>query len=338
MPWVRRVSLTWVPPEDHDPWHPQDGERVILPTHFGDIPYRVRWEPLVGGGAALMLHPVKQAPIREDLACKLCGSKNLVRFGTHGGVQRYMCHECGRTFMDNGAMPGMKTPPEAIGAAVSMFYGGLSIRDVSWNLDQIFGLQPSKSTIYGWIVRYTKVAAKIVGDAPPKVGDVWVADETVLKIGGHNLWFFDCIDEQTRYLLASRIATTRTTREATELFKRAVWVADKRPRTIVTDKLASYVDGIERAVGAGPKHHQSGPFALERSTRSIERFHGTLKDRTKIMRGLTNKESAKLVLDGWSFHYNHFRAHEGLGGETPGRVASIASPVKNWAEVVSWAS
>ena len=79
---------------------------------------------------------------------------------------------------------------------------------------------------------------------------------------------------------------------------------------------------------------QSSPFSLKKSTRSIERLHGTLKDRTKIMRGLTNRQTAKLVMDGWSIHYNHFRPHMGLKGKTPAQVAGIESPHKNWGDII----
>lgn len=71
------------------------------------------------------------------------------------------------------------------------------------------------------------------------------------------------------------------------------------------------------------------------STRDIERFHGTLKDRTKILRALANKESAKVVLDGWLVHYNFFRPHGGLGGKTPAEAAKAKGvPFSSWLEVV----
>ena len=107
------------------------------------------------------------------------------------------------------------------------------------------------------------------------------------------------------------------------------------PRFIITDKLQAYLGGIEETFGAWSKHVQSGPFELKHSTRDIERFHGTLKDRTKVLRSLANRESARLFLSGWPVHYNVFRPHRGLKGKTPGEVAKAKKlPFNNWADVV----
>ena len=57
-------------------------------------------------------------------------------------------------------------------------------------------------------------------------------------------------------------------------------------RVIITDKLPAYPDGIEQAFGSeAPRHIPSKPFIDINSTNLIERYQGTLKDRTEIMRG-----------------------------------------------------
>jgi putative transposase len=135
-------------------------------------------------------------------------------------------------------------------------------------------------------------------------------------------------------LLASHLTPNRYTKDAQTLMEKAERRAGKMPKVVVTDRLRSYLDAIERTFRADARHHQSGPFALTQSTRSIERLHGTIKDRTKIMRGLANKESAKLVMDGWAIHYNFFRPHQAHKGKTPAEVAGASAPFKSWADVV----
>ena len=49
----------------------------------------------------------------------------------------------------------------------------------------------------------------------------------------------------------------------------------------------------------------------------VERLHGTLKDRLKVMRGLKNEETAEIILSGWFVFYNFIRPHESLKGKTP---------------------
>jgi transposase InsO family protein len=68
----------------------------------------------------------------------------------------------------------------------------------------------------------------------------------------------------------------------------------------------------------------------------IERFHGTLKQRTKIMRGLKSAESAKVLLDAFLVNYNFFRPHMSLKRKTPAEVAGIRPPVRNWEELVRY--
>jgi len=82
------------------------------------------------------------------------------------------------------------------------------------------------------------------------VGDTWVCDETVLKVGGKNIWYFDIIDQKSRYLLASRLSTVRTIKDAALVLKQAANVAGKTPKRIITDRLAAYIDAVERVFGA----------------------------------------------------------------------------------------
>ncbi len=61
-----------------------------------------------------------------------------------------------------------------------------------------------------------------------------------------------------------------------------------------------------------------------------ERLQGTIKPRTKVMRGFQNRQAAQMVLDGWAYHYNHFRPHESPRDNTPAEVAKIESGFRDW--------
>jgi len=167
------------------------------------------------------------------------------------------------------------------------------------------------------------------------VGDTWVADETVLKLDkGIQIWFWDIEDSKIRFLLASHMSVTRGIQDAKQLMMKAYQTAKKHPRAIITDKLAAYLDGIELVFGADAKHVQSKGFTVEPNTNLIERFHGTLKARTKVMRGMHNRETARLIMDGWLVHYNFFRPHESLADRTPASVAKASFPYYSWKDVV----
>ena len=104
---------------------------------------------------------------------------------------------------------------------------------------------------------------------------------------------------------------------------------------LYTDKLWAYLDGIELTFGADTKHRQGSPFDVENNNNLIERFHGTLKARTKIMRGLKDITTAKLFTQGWLLYYNYLRPHESLRGKTPAQVAGVKYPYRNWQDIVA---
>lgn len=272
--------------------------------------------------------------IMNKITCKYCGSPAVVKYGTYKSVQRYWCKSCKRKFKADDSPFHMQIPASQITSALSMYYEGMSLNAIRRHFQQEYGTMPSSSTVYEWIEKYTPIAIKAFRDYHPEVGNVWIADETVLKIDGQNVWMYDIIDEKTRFLLATRITTSRTIKDAQALMEKAARRAGIKPKMVITDKQNSYLDGIELAYGADTEHVQSSPFAPTDDTQRIERFHGTLKQRTKVMRGLKNIESANEFTDGWLVHYNFFRPHESLKDKTPAEVARIDYPVKNWADVI----
>lgn len=284
----------------------------------------------------------RQNPIPKvhwtTIKCKFCQSDNIYRFGaTNKGRQRYLCRECRRTFVDNNAPEGMRYSSDVIASALNEFFESASLHKIERHLQLNYGVRPDHSNIYRWIVRYSQKAAKALNDVPIKVGSTWVADETVLKLksrGGETIWHFDCIDEKTRFLLASHLAESRRTKDAEILMERAARRANRVPNSVITDKLAAYLDGIELAFGADTKHIRAKRLTAEPGTQIIERFHGTLKDRTKVMRSFLRRGTAKIVTDGWLVHYNFFRPHETLGGKTPAQAAGAKVPFRNWKDVI----
>ncbi len=55
----------------------------------------------------------------------------------------------------------------------------------------------------------------------------------------------------------------------------------------------------------------------------IERYHGTYRERDKVMRAIDNTESGKQMMDYWRTYYNFVREHSALDGLTPANAAGI---------------
>lgn len=270
-----------------------------------------------------------------NIICKLCGSENVIKFGIQADTQMYFCKSCQRKFKGDDSLFHSKVPANNITSALSMYYGGMSLNDIRNNLKQENpdNYMPSSASVYDWIYKYSDKAVKYYDQFQPKVGDIWIADETNLDIDGKNVWLWDIIDAETRYLLATKMSYTRTTQDAQTLFELAKKKAGKSPKVIITDGLPAYVEAVE-VFGKGIEHKRSRPFTdKENSTNLIERWHSTLKERTKVLRGLKDTESALAFIDGFLAYYNFIRPHESLDNKTPAEEAKIIYPIKNWAEL-----
>lgn len=235
---------------------------------------------------------------------------------------------------DNARVHKMKTPARLIASAMGMYYGGMPLDAIQQQFKQDHNLDMSESNYWNWVKRFTKEAIKQAKDFKPSVGDQWVADETYMKLGKRNVYFWDIIDADTRYLLATHVSFTRSGRDAKALMDLAQERAGKSPKVVVTDKLAAYIMAIEDAFGADSKHRQGGPFDLVNSTSLIERFHRTLEQRTKVFQKYKDIDNIRLLTDGWLINYNFFKQNEGCGNIPPAQVMSKVVPFKDWNDIV----
>ncbi len=234
-------------------------------------------------------------------------------------------------------IPKMKTPARRIASALGMYYGGMSLDGIEQQFKQDYDTEMSESNYWNWVKRFTKEAMRQAKEFKPVVGDTWVADETYMKLGTKTVYFWDIIDADSRYLLASHVSTSRGGLAAEKLMRLAQERAGKTPKYVVTDKLKSYIVGIEEAYGADSKHIQGGPFKfLEsgQSTALIERFHNTLEQRTHVFRKYKDLDDIRLLTDGWLINYNFFKQHEGVGNIPPAQAMNKVVPFKDWNDVV----
>ena len=272
--------------------------------------------------------------MENEITCKHCGSKAVVKYGKYKDVQRYWCKSCQRKFKGDDTLFHMKVSPDYISSALDMYYTGSSINDICEHFRNAQGYHPSKSVVFGWIDKFTSIATDHFRKYQPKVGSVWACDETVLRLDKkRKIWFWDIIDVKTRYLIASRVSNTRTSKDAALLMDKAKRITGITPEKIITDKLYAYWDGIELVFGADTEHVQSSPFAHGDSTSKIERFHSTLKERTKVMKAFRNIDTLMQFTDGFLVYYNYLKPHHSLKGKTPAEVAGVKYDVKNWQDI-----
>ena len=264
--------------------------------------------------------------------CPRCASSEIVKRGFYSGNQRFTCKTCARRFFQSADTLDGKAAQ--IGAAVNMYYDGLSYKRIAENIAEMFDRpEPSKRSIYQWVRTYTNKAIDEMKEHKAHTGDEWVADEMVLKVGGRNYWNWNVMDSKTRYILASHLSDSRDKNDAAAVMQKARDAAANLPKRIKTDRLRSYIDGIDMVFGGEVEHVQSEGIYARVNNNLSERLQGTFRERAKVMRGLQSQKTGQRFLDGWVINYNVFRPHDGLRGQTPAEAADVRPPFKEWEDL-----
>jgi putative transposase len=284
-------------------------------------------------------------------SCDKCGSDNVVKNGKRknqsGTINRYLCHECGRRFTANDGFKKKRSEPEKIALALDLYFRGLSFRKISEHFQQVHNLDVSHMTVCRWVVGYGRLASEWMDSQPIHTGKRWHIDETVVKVNGGARYLWNVLDGETRYQLAIHISQNRSLPNTRAPMKKAKKTTTDRPEQVFTDGMMAYPEAVKKEFGKrGTKgsngywspHHRVKSIRAEESNNIIERFHGSEKERIKVMRGFDKDGGCSSLMEGFRVHYNLVREHQGLGA-TPGEIAGLPKiDGFRWLEVLKKAS
>jgi len=274
--------------------------------------------------------------------CKNCNSEQVRKWGKVRGKQIYKCLNCGHRFYSDGKFSRMKNDKNIIVAALNFYYDGLSLRKAQRNLEQVFGEKVSQVTILNWIKKYSRLVKEYMVAQVPQLSGLWHEDETMLQCKGRSIWFWEMIDEDTKFMVASHISGTRSMEDTIAIFQKGFDQSKVRPKAVFVDGSHVYSSAFNHVFytmrkDTRPELVQRVGIRARETNNIVERLHGTLKDRTKPMRGLKSFESTKLLLEGYAVHYNCVRPHQSLGGKTPAQAARMEVP-SNWKGLIDQAT
>jgi len=266
--------------------------------------------------------------------CAYCHSEKIVKRGVRknkrGLTQIYWCKACKRRFVVDLGFSKMKCSPQVITASLDLYFKGISLRKITDHLKQFHGVTVNCSTVLRWIQRYVALMKEYADKLTPDASGTWHADETTINVNGKYQWLWNLMDRDTRFLISSRLTQTRREHEATNLFLEAQRTTGVVPNTLVTDGLLSYQAAYDQTFAKRQVRHIRSPRFIDKTNNNIiERLHGTIKDRTKVMRGLDGTESSSNLIEGLKIDYNFIRPHMTLKGKTPAEAAGLPSLGKN---------
>jgi len=282
--------------------------------------------------------------------CPRCDStspfhvRNGVRDNKYGIAQVYKCTLCGLRFVDRPGFKKMRSNPQAIMASLDLYFKGVSLSNISAHLLDFYYVKVTPTSVYNWIRKYMTLIEEYTRHLHPAVSDRWHADETKVKVkkGQRHAYLWDLMDSETRFIIAKHLSFSRGSKEAGELLSEALAKAQKEPELLITDGLRSYGSAIDEKRERGllkSMDHRSGVGLRDGSNNPIERVHGTLKERTKTLRGLGNITSGQVFTDGLVAYYNYIRPHSALSWGTPAESAGVGVNGPNrWRSLIEAAS
>lgn len=277
--------------------------------------------------------------------CVFCHSSNIKKFGVRhnksGGIQRFLCADCGKTFSVNIGFERMKHNPQAITSAMQLYFSGESLRNTQKSL-RLLGVEVSHKTVYMWIKKYVLLMQDYVEKLKPQVGDTWRADELYIKVKGDMKYVFALMDDETRFWIAQEVADSKHSYDARRLFQKAMKAIGEKPKILITDGLPAYHDAYKKEFWTLKKetrteHINTIRLQGDMQNNKMERLNGEIRDREKVMRGLKKKDTP--ILKGYQIFHNYIREHEGLDGKTPAEACGITIEGKNkWITLIQKAS
>lgn len=288
-------------------------------------------------------HVIQPVKIEACLYCK--SSQSLIKWGIrhnkHGDIQKFACKTCGRFFTVNVGFEHMHHNPQAVTTALQLYFSGESLRNTVKAL-KLLGTQVSHQTIYNWITKYVGLMEKYLDKITPQVGEVWRADEMSLKVKGNLKWLFALMDDETRFWIAKEVANTKFDHDTRPLFRMSREVAEKNPRILITDGLATYHEGYLKEfythkLETRTEHIKDIRVSGRIHNNKMERLNGEVRDREKVMRSLKKEDTP--ILTGYQIYHNYIRPHMALEGKTPAELCGIQVEGKDkWLTLIQNAS
>jgi len=190
--------------------------------------------------------------------------------------------------------------PELIRQAVWLYLRfTLSLRDVE-ELMAARGVNVSYETIGCWVRKFGRLDAHNLRRSRPTPSGHWHLDEMVAKIGGRRMWLWRAVDDEGE-VLDVLVQKRRNKHAALKSLRKLLKSQGIHPKSIVTDKLASY-RAAAKILGLVDRHHPGGMRANNRA----ENSHLIIRRRERKQQKFKSQGSAQRFLSTHAAIYNVF--------------------------------
>jgi len=293
----------------------------------------------------------------KQILCPKCKSKEIIKRGlikneSREFTQRYGCKSCNNRFVLDNPYFRMRNKEQIITQCMDMYYSGMSFRKIAQHLQRFFPKGVSASTIYRWVLKFVPMMETFTDKQKIKASWQIQSDEVEYKRrashkrkGIKNEFFIDVIDMDSRFIVSSQYASDRKTNTLNKVLGKAKRKVGEQVKIVSTDGLNAYPRVIRKTFNL-KKQATRNPKIIHQIIKSdsgkfnykIERFHNTLRERTKVMRGFHGCiSSAQTLMKGFEIYYNWIRNHQGIECLTPSQIACPNVQIENkngWLELI----
>ena len=175
----------------------------------------------------------------------------------------------------------------------------LSFRDVQEMMLER-GVELSYETVRLWTLKFGDEYARRLRRRRRQCGDTWFLDEAFCKVNGQLVYLWRAVD-QSGEVLEILVQKRRNARAAKRFLRKLLKGLGYSPRTIVTDKLASY-SAAKQEIMPAVTHQRGG-----RLNNRAENSHQPTRDRERRMRRFKSAGHAQHFLSVPAQVSNHFR-------------------------------
>lgn len=221
----------------------------------------------------------------------------------------------------------MRYKEETIIAVMDLYFRNVSLRGIQGHLKQTRGIKVSHVTILNWVRKYSKLLKEYTDNLKIDNSGSIHADEMMINVNGKMVWLWNVMDKNSKFVISTHLSKARKLSDAKRIFYETDSKLNKNPDVIVTDGLPAYKRAFNKVFWTKRKprvrHEKLVSFMEKINNNVVERLHGTIRERTKIMRGFDKFNSARTILGGFVFYYNFIRPHGSLNGLTPAEASGV---------------
>ncbi len=281
--------------------------------------------------------PITAAVTPQSIVCERCKSENSIvkdglRHNLSGDVQTYRCKNCKHKFITNTGFEKYRATPKVVTAALDLYFKGVSLRKICDHLRQFYNVKKTHVSIIKWLRKFVNIVKPYVDSLrPPHLSGIYHVDEMMIHAKrermevGHYQWLWNLMDDTTRFWISTIVSQRREIEDARKIF------ADSKGKTkhtkeIIHDGLRSYNEAFQKEYftlkNPRVKNIRSISVRHDGLNSKVERLHGTIREREKVMRGMQTRESAQQIVEAMRINYNFVREHSTLK-KTPAEQAGI---------------